>query len=190
MERIGSSFGFECATCGEYHVGMPTFGWDWPIQYLLIPEVERSTRVELGPDYCVINDEWYFVRGCLDIPVHGHDEPFSWGAWVSLSRENFLRYGKLHDNVEREPGARFVGWLCSAIPGYPDPGEEPLKAALHIRPWPTRPFIELEPTDYPLAIEQREGVTVERVRAIAERVMHPPPAGSLDESALSKRDDG
>lgn len=176
MEKIGGSFGFECTTCGVYHVGMPTFGWDWPIQYLLIPEAERSTRVDLRPDSCVIDDEWFFVRGCLDIPVHGHDEPFSWGAWVSLSRENFLRYAELHDHVAREAGTRFVGWLCSAIPSYPDPGEEPLKAAQHLRPWPTRPFIELEPTDYPLAIEQREGITVERVREIAERVMHSPPA--------------
>jgi hypothetical protein len=180
LEEIDGSFGFECATCGQYHVGMPTFGWDWPIQYLDVPETERAARVDLAPDYCVIDDEWFFVRGCLDIPVLDHDEPFSWGAWVSLSRDNFHRYAELHDDVAREPGARFVGWLCSAFPGYPEPGEEPLKAALHIRPWPTRPFIELEPTNYPLAVEQREGITAERVREIAERLLHPPPPRGPD----------
>jgi hypothetical protein len=173
LEEIGRNFGFSCATCGEYHVGMPSFGWDWPIQYLTVPEAERATRVELGPDYCVIDERWFFVRGCLEIPVIGHEEPLSWGAWVSLSRDDFLRYGELHDDVTREAGARFVGWLCSQIPSYPDPGAEPLKAALRVRPWPTRPFIELEPTDYPLALEQRHGITRDRVREIAERVMHP-----------------
>jgi hypothetical protein len=152
---------------------MPSFGWDWPLPYLFVPEAERAERVELGPDSCVIDEKEFYVRGCLDIPVHQHEEPFSWGAWVSLSRENFLRYAKLHDNITREPGARFVGWLSSVIPGYA--ADEPLKAALHVRPWPTRPFIELEPTDHPLAVEQREGITRERVQEIAERVMHPPP---------------
>ena len=158
------TFGFECASCGEFHVGMPSFGWEWPLQYLQVPEAERAARVELGPDYCIIDDELFFVRGCLDVPVAGYDEPFSWGAWVSLSRKSFDHYADLHDDEQREPGARFVGWLCSAIPGYPDPGPQPLKAALHVRPWPMRPFIELEPTDYPLAVEQREGISAERVR--------------------------
>ena len=36
-----------------------------------------------------------------------------------------------------------------------------------------RPLIELEPTDHPLAVEEREGITLARVRAIAERVLHP-----------------
>ena len=158
---------------------MPSFGWDWPFQYLLVPNEERTARIELGPDSCVIDGRSCFVRGCLDIPVIGQDEPFSWGAWVSLSQANFLRYAELHDNETRQPGARFVGWLCSAIPGYPDCTDEPLKAALHVRSWPTRPYIELEPTDYPLAVEQREGITVERLREIAARVMHPPvPDGS------------
>jgi hypothetical protein len=175
MEDVGDGFGFECATCGRRHVGMPSFGWDWPAQYLLVPEAERASRVELGDDHCVIDGRWFFARGCLEVPVVGHREPLSWGAWVSLSRESFERYADLHDDPRREPGARFVGWLCSAIPGYPDPGDEPLRVALHVRPWPTLPYLELEPTDYPLAVEQREGITPERVRAIAERVMHPPP---------------
>jgi hypothetical protein len=50
-----------------------------------------------------------------------------------------------------------------------------LKAALHVRPWPTRPFIELEPTEHPLAVEQREGIPRARVATIAAFVMHPLP---------------
>ena len=167
------TFEFDCATCGQRHVGVPSFGWDWPIQYLMVPEPERARRVELGPDHCIIDGEFFFVRGCLEVPVAGHDEPLSWGAWVSLSASSFERYAELHGDPRRAPGARFVGWLCSAIPGYPDP-DPPLTAAVHVRAWPLRPYIELEPTDHPLAVEQREGITNERVRAIVERVMHPP----------------
>ncbi len=168
----GGAFGFTCAACGDFHVGMPSFGWDWPVQYLMVAEAERDRRVELDPDYCVIDQRWFFVRGCLDIHVHGHEEPFSWGAWVSLSERSFQRYVEQHDDRARRPGDRFFGWLCSVIPGYPD--TQNLKTALHIRPWPDRPFIELEPTDHPLALEQQAGITVDRVQEIAQLVMHPP----------------
>jgi hypothetical protein len=33
------------------------------------------------------------------------------------------------------------------------------------------PYVELEPTDHPLAIEQREGVTLARVVEIAEALL-------------------
>jgi hypothetical protein len=172
LESLGNTFGYECTGCGQYHVGMPSFGWDWPAHYLGVPEAEREQRIVLTPDACVIDSQWFYVRGCLDVPVHGHRDPFTWGAWVSMSHDDFLAYAELHDAVNREPGARFVGWLSTAIPGYPDTTNMP--AALNIRPWPTRPFIELKPTAHPLAVEQREGITPVRVQEIAERVMHPP----------------
>ena len=168
---MAESFGFECASCGQYHVGMPSFGWDYPVQYLAIPEPEREHRVDLSSDACVIDDRWFFVRGCLEIPVQDHDEPLSWGVWCSLSQENFLRYGELFDAVSREPDESFFGWLCSIVPGYPD--TQQLKTMVRVRPWPTRPFVELEPTDHPLAIEQRQGITAARARTIAQLVMHP-----------------
>jgi hypothetical protein len=150
---------------------MPSFGWDYPVQYLLISEQERERRIELSSDGCVIDEQWFFVRGCLDIPVHEHEDPISWGVWCSLSQKSFLRYRELFDQVDREPGESFFGWLCSAIPDYPDTRQ--LKTMVRVRPWPTRPFVELEPTDHPLAVEQREGITAAQAREIAERMMHP-----------------
>ena len=170
---MAESFGFECASCGQYHVGMPSFGWDYPVQYLAIPEAERERRVDLSSDACVIDEKWFFVRGCLEIPVEDHDEPLSWGVWCSLSQENFLRYGELFDAVSRQADESFFGWLCSSVPGYPE--TQQLKTMVRVRPWPTRPFVELEPTDHPLAIEQRQGITARRARAIAQSVMHPRP---------------
>ena len=56
----------------------------------------------LTSDTCVIDDEHLFVRGCLEIPVHGSDDPFVWGVWVSLSEPNFFRFQELLD-VEFRP---------------------------------------------------------------------------------------
>lgn len=164
-------FQFECTSCGQMHEGIPCFGWDFPAQYLAVPEHERSTRVRLTDDVCVIDEEWFFVRGCLEIPVQGYDQPLSYGVWLSLSRTSFSQYVALLDKVDRDDTAKFFGWLCSAIPGYPD--TQLLKTMVRVRPWPTRPFVELEATDHPLAIEQRHGIPVWRVQQITERVLHP-----------------
>ena len=164
------SFEFDCATCGERHVGIPSFGWDWPIQYLMVPEAERGRRVELGPDHCIIDRELYFVRGCLEIPVAGHDEPLSWGAWVSLSAQSFERCSELWLTPGRENEPPYFGWLNTFLSPYPDTIN--LRTRVHTRPVGQRPAIELEPTDHPLAVEQREGITFDRVRAITERVLH------------------
>lgn len=43
---------------------------------------------------------------------------------------------------------------------------------VHTRPVGERPVIELEPTDHPLAVEQRTGITLDRVREIAAALLH------------------
>lgn len=47
-----------------------------------------------------------------------------------------------------------------------------LKTHVHTRPPGRRPFVELEPTEHPLAVEQRTGISSERVREIASAVLH------------------
>ena len=169
--RDPEPFRFECASCGAVHEGIPSFGWDFPAQYLAIPEGERLRRVILSDDACVIDDEWFFIRGCLEIQVRGYHEPLSYGVWLSLSRESFARYSSTFEDVNRRGGSTYFGWLCTAIPGYPD--TQLLKTVVHVRPWPTRPYIQLEATDHPLALEQRDGVNPWRVQQIVERIMHP-----------------
>jgi hypothetical protein len=68
---------------------MPTFGAAAPLSFYAVPEGEREARCSLGSDDCVIDEEEFFVRGCIDIRVHGEQEPLSWGVWVSLSEKNY-----------------------------------------------------------------------------------------------------
>ena len=161
--------GFQCSTCHEFHEGIPTFGWDYPVQYLDIPEEERSQRCELTSDTCVIDKKWFFVRGCIEIRVHGADDPFIWGVWVSLSEKSFNRFVELKDSQDQKDEGPFFGWLCAYINDYPDTLN--LKTMVHPRDG-MRPYIELEPTDHPLALEQRNGIPMARVAQIYEARVH------------------
>ena len=164
-------FTFQCGSCSQVHEGIPSFGWDYPIQYLAVPEGERSRRCSLTADTCVIDDA-FFIRGCLEIPVSGEEYVFSWGVWTSLSEKNFLHFQDLLNEPQRVQHGPFLGWLCSHIWPYPETLN--LKTRVHLRNDGIRPFVELEPTAHPLAVEQRVGITLDRVAEIYEKMIHPP----------------
>ena len=76
----------------------------------------------------------------------------------------------------RENEPPYFGWLSTALPLYPETLH--LKTNVHTRPLGQRPFVELEPTGHPLAVEQREGITMARVQEIAEVLLHDNNTGS------------
>lgn len=128
----------------------------------------------LSSDQCVIRNQAFFVRGLIELPVIGSTDVFAWGVWISLSRESFARAGELWETPGREAERPYFGWLSTELALYPESTTD-LKTNVHTRPVGRRPRVELEPTDHPLAVEQRTGITVDRVREIAEAVLHPQP---------------
>ncbi|WP_430099954.1 DUF2199 domain-containing protein [Peribacillus simplex] len=56
--------------------------------------------------------------------------------------------------------------FLSSVPCYSETLN--LKTMVHTRPIGLRPSIELEPTNHPLSLEQREGLGFKRIKQIAE----------------------
>ena len=164
------SFSYRCCTCGEQHIGMPALAAEAPLYYYSIPEAERVERCELTSDICIVDEEFFFIRGNIEIPVHGLEERFSWGVWVSLSGANFTEYMRHFEDHDRAALGPYFGWLSAALKVYPD--TENLKINARIKDPPLRPLIELEPTDHPLAVEQREGISQERLAEIYSAYLH------------------
>ncbi len=164
--------GFICKSCGQFHEGLPlAFAFEAPVYYYGLKSEELSERFQLSSDQCVIDQKHYFVRGVLEIPIQGSKDHFEWGVWVSLSESNFKRASELWNTVGREKEPPYFGWLSSAVPLYPDTLN--LKTMVHTRAVGHRPMIQLESTNHPLAIEQRIGITLERVEEIASKLLHP-----------------
>jgi hypothetical protein len=163
--------GFRCGTCGEWHDELPlTFAADAPYSYFAVPSPERDERTVLTSDQCIIDEEQFFIRGQLEIPFHGQATPFIWGVWVEVSSADFERMGELWETVGRENEPPYNVRVDTALPLYgPTTG---LNAELITRPVGMRPSVRLTPTDHPLFKEQRDGVPLERVRAVAAAVMH------------------
>jgi hypothetical protein len=164
------AFEFSCSSCGEVHRGMPAFGAQAPLTYYLVPPEERPARVRFGADDCIIDDEHYFVLGCVEVAVHGESDPFTWGVWVSLSEASYRQWRESYSEPKRSHIGPFFGWLNTGLKPYPDTVN--LKAQVHIRDNGVRPYVELEPTDHPLAVEQRDGISVQRVADLFTQMVH------------------
>jgi hypothetical protein len=164
--------GYTCRCCGEYHLELPLhYVSPAPDAWFAVPEEERPARCLLSSDQCIIDDRRFFMVGNLEIPILGSDERFSWDVWVELSPQDFDRACELWEQEGRETEPPYPCRLATSLPGYPETIH--LGAEVHTRSVGCRPLIELNPTDHPLLVEQRQGITWQRVQEIAELVLHP-----------------
>ena len=155
---------FRCVHCKEEHDGIPAFHADRPAPYWDVPVDKRDSEVFLTSDSCVIAERFFYVHGCLEIPVHEIDQPFIWGVWVSLKEENFFLWQDHYETAKRSHIGPFFGWLCTRLPVYPNTLH--LKTTVHIRDNGIRPFIELDQTDHLLSMEQSKGIGINRVHEL------------------------
>ena len=162
--------GYLCGCCGKFHDELPmSYSSPVPDYCYDIPLEEQEKRIEMNDDLCIVDDEHFFIRGCIEIPVKDGDGPFIWDVWVSLSETNFnktIEYWSVEGREDKQEP--MFGWLSTDIPCYPNTVN--LKINVHTRPLGIPPYIEVEPTKHPLAIEQRKGVTMERIKQVAEEL--------------------
>ncbi len=171
------SAGLRCASCSQRHRGLMDLAIDhpgaWPAERLdeRAPNSAVQGRTDvaadiLTPDFCVVDGGDYFVRCVLRLPLVGarsgaEPQAFSYGVWSSLSEANFRLYVDSFDSARQGELGPWFGWFSNSLKGYPETLN--LKCRVHPQNDGQRPFLELEPTDHPLAVEQREGVTLDRL---------------------------
>ena len=169
---------WKCGSCDEWHTGpCLDFGFPSPLywrekknnaRFSSPPEPgSKERKTFLTPDFCAIEDEQFYVRGVLLLPIIGTAENLCWGVWGSLSRDNFQTLLNMDNDPKRSELPPMFSWLSSRIPEYPDTLS--LKMYAHIQKPGSRPHFELQETDHPLSQEYHHGITAERVRDIMLR---------------------
>jgi hypothetical protein len=161
---------WHCASCGETHVGIFDLGCMKPDFWQDAAEVSPNSALAdsthcLTEDFCILNNEHFFVRCVLMLPLIGYPgEYFGFGVWSSLSEKNFDKYAASFDDGEPEDMGPWFGWFANRLKGYPDTLN--LKCQVHPQAERQRPWLELEQSDHPLARDAHEGITYERLLEI------------------------
>ena len=160
-----------CPSCGVKHAGLFDLACDEPDVWQggdkkrPNSEVRTSNNI-ITEDFCVLNGEHFFIRCVLQLPVVGAPDGhyFGYGVWATLSKKNFDLYLDTFDSGDQDHLGPWFGWFSNRLKGYPDTFN--LKCQVHPRDGRQRPYIELEPTEHPLAVEQREGISFDRILQI------------------------
>lgn len=171
---MAAIFAFKCGCCGEIHEGSPSYAFKSPDHYDCLSDEQKQSMGRLGSDLCTITRDGatdYFIRAVLEVPIHGIEEPFMWGVWVSLSEKSFNRYYETFD--EPVEGDGFFGWVCNRVPWYPESGS--LATDVVVQLGGARPLLRLHhgsADDHPLVVDQQQGISVARAQEIAEYLNH------------------
>lgn len=167
-------FEYKCTCCNEIQRGTPAYGYDMPVFYFDVPEEERKARIFLNTDTCVIDDKLFFIKGIIDIPIHGASEPLTWGVWVSQSEESFNLYRETMGTDCTGQGS--FGWLAATMPGYNDLDERGNTVQLKCNAkWQTagqRPVIQVQECDHPLYRDHHEGISWDRAIELVQLMPH------------------
>ncbi|KQS65934.1 hypothetical protein ASG41_14685 [Modestobacter sp. Leaf380] len=134
------------------------------------PDMDGADDCDLASDACVIHGEHFFVRGLIRVPIVGHNEHFEWGVWASLSEDNFWQTMDAWESEGREATPPMFGWLSTELPTYAESTLN-LRTLVHTQPVGVRPHVEVEPTDHPLAAEQRNGLTWDELASRVDLLM-------------------
>ena len=158
---------FLCSSCGLEHTGLPlSFAADYPDPYANLDRDARELRAIAGSDQCIIDQEEFYIRGCLEIPIIGTSEVFLWGLWARVKETAF---DEISDHWESEGREKTIGpykgRLANALSIYPNTLNQCLE--VHIKPVGSRPLFILEDAENLLAIEQRNGLTAQQAALYA-----------------------
>jgi hypothetical protein len=171
---MAAIFAFKCSSCGEIHEGSPSFAFKAPDQFASLTEAQKSEMGTLTEDFCTITHSEgtdRFIRAVLEVPIHGIEEPFLWGIWVSLSEKSYNAYSETYDDPV--PGQGFFGWVCNKIALYPYEHSRP--ADVVVQGGRSRPLVVLhkgDPEDDLLVIDQVNGISIKRAQELAEQARH------------------
>ena len=164
--------GAQCPTCGRLLEDLPfCYGAEAPWRLLGVGDDEFANRVDLTADQCVVDEKHFFIRGHIIVPVVDHPESFAWSVWCSLSETSFLHARDRWFSPDRVSDPPYFGWLMTALPCYPETLH--LKTSVQSRAVGVVPEVVVEPCDHPLSVEQRSGITMDRIREFAHEILHP-----------------
>lgn len=148
-----------------------SYAADSPDSYAWLKESERAQRAVLGSDQCIIDEEEYFLRGLIELPIIGFNDVFLWGVWASIWKKDFDEISEHWETPEREKLiGPYKGRLNNRITEYTETFN--LKCTIRIQPVGSRPLFYIDEPDHALAQEQRHGISLERIQEIASHLMH------------------
>ena len=153
-----------CHTCGKRHEDVPfSFAADFPDPYANLSREDRDNRAVISSDQCIIDQEQFYLRGCIELPIVNSTDIFLWGVWARVHEWDFDQIHESWEQAGRENSiGPFKGRLANALSVYSETLN--MKLEIRIQGIGQRPLFILEEEKHPLSIEQRLGLDAQKAR--------------------------
>jgi hypothetical protein len=161
--------GFVCSVCGEFHAErMLDIRLSLPDPIFALDDEERDARAWLADDFAVLDEDRFFVRGLLELPILELRSRFGYGTWVEVAADEFRQL--LEHWQDPEQFAPVKGTVANELAPYV--GTEGLPATLSPVSVDTLPSVTLDDAAHPLVADQQAGITADRSDELAATVRH------------------
>lgn len=169
---MSNSESWACRVCGKKHKTIElSFAAHFPDMYAGLKRAERDVRAVISSDQCVVDEKYFFIRGCLEVPVIGQSEPFLWGLWAMVREHVFDEIEECWELEGREKlHGPFKARLANSLSVYPETFN--LKVKVILQPMGARPLFVCQEDHHPLTLEQRDGISQERAIELACLLLH------------------
>jgi hypothetical protein len=161
---------FDCDVCAQRHDIPLNMGFSVPDVVNKLLPWEKESRCKYSEDWCIIDEQFYYIRGCLQVPIAGTNNIFSWGVWTTLSEEDFDRTMELWSDESRSAEPDYKGSLANTLPTYKE--TRTVNLAVRTRAVGDRPLLLVTDEDHGLFNHQRQGMPMERAIELAKLVLH------------------
>ena len=146
-----------------------SYGADAPYEYFKISANEVSIRCKLTKDTCIIDNENFYIKGQLNIPVDNNDK-FCWNVWVLISQSDFNKAEEMWIEENRFLEKPYRGKIATKLECYPDTLN--LDVMVYTQKIGIRPEIEVVESLNPIYFEQQSGINISRVISFARQIIY------------------
>jgi len=161
-----------CSTCGKVHsLGDSERVFGLPDEIFALSKAERSERCHINTDLCALDQERFFVRGLLPLPVKGRAQAYRVGIWAEVSADVYRRIHALWSDPAQSDEPRPPGTLANHLP-LNEAESVGLPVWIHLTGPQTRPEFYVRSVDHPLYTEQTHGIDGHRALAYSDRTRH------------------
>jgi len=111
-------------------------------------------------DYVVCNDEYFYIRCIISLPVKDSGRDYAIGAWAQVSSNSFNRIWELWDESDQSNEPRMGGLLANNI--HLNTNSEDSEVEVQLTGATSRPLISIKDPKCSLYKEQQCGITIHR----------------------------
>lgn len=107
-----------CGCCGEAITNFPPdLAFQRPDDIWALSPADKEARATDSDDLCDLDNQRFFVRGVLFIPLTDRDELWGLGIWAEVPEEDFLTY--LANFEDSEGLESFEGTVANHLAIFP-----------------------------------------------------------------------